>query len=115
AVGDRESSNLDVVFRRHDDLQSSVEVAVSTTEGGFLELEGRFVLIRLAANRLVARRPDVARPGISKVDEMRARVRGSVFALPCDGHPAPSARTAAGVCEPHGVTPVRQEVGMRAG
>ena len=115
AIGDRQAPHLDVVFRRHGDLQLRLEVAVAPAERDLVELEGRLVLVGLAADRLVGRRPDVARPRIAQVDEVRARIRGPVLALARDRQAAPGAGAAAGVRERGGVAAVRQEVRVRAG
>ena len=115
AIGDRQPANLHIVLRRHDDLELRFEVAVSPPERHLLELEGRVVFIRLATNRLVARRPDVARPGISEVDEMGSRVRRAVLAPARHRQAAPRTRSAAGMGQGCRVATVRQELRMRTG
>ena len=44
AVGDRQPAHLDVVFRRHGDLQLRLEVAVAAPERDLVEIEGRVEL-----------------------------------------------------------------------
>ena len=81
AIGDREAAHLDVVFRRHRHLQLRFEIAVAPAERDLVELEGRLVFIGLAADWLVGGRPDVARPRVAQVDEVRARVRRPILPL----------------------------------
>ena len=114
AIGDRQPANLHVVFRGHDDLELRFEVAVASPEGRFLEFEDGLVLVGLAADRLVGRRPDLTRPRIAEVDEVRARVRRAVVAPTRDREAPPAARAAAGVRERGRVSAVRQEMRMRA-
>ena len=73
-IDDRQPPDFDVVFRRHGHLELRFEVAVPCPERYLVEIEDRFVVVRLAADRLVGGRPDLSRPRIAKKDVMRSRV-----------------------------------------
>ena len=68
AVGDRQAPDLHVVLGRDHHLELGLEVAVAALQRRLVELEDRLVLVGLPADRLVARRPDAARPRIPQVD-----------------------------------------------
>ena len=113
-VGDRQPSHLDVVFRRHRDLQLRLEIAVTPAIRHLVELQRRFVLVRLTAYRLIGRRPDEARSRIPEIDVLSADVRGAIFTLTGDREPSPRAEAAACVRQSRCVTAVRQEMRVRA-
>ena len=79
-VGDRQAAHFHVVLRRYHDLELGFEIAVAAAEGRLVELERGLVLVGFAAHRQVGRRPDLARPRIAQIDEVRAGVRGAIFA-----------------------------------
>ena len=68
AVGDRQSPNFGVVFRRYDDLQGRRDRPVRANEFRAVLGKGDLVGLRLDPARLKSRRPDCAAPDIPQED-----------------------------------------------
>ncbi len=62
AVREREAAHLDVVLRRHRDLEQRLDAVGLAVEGGLLGQEARDVVVELLARRVVRGRPDGTAP-----------------------------------------------------
>ena len=113
AVGDAHAPQLDVVFRRDDDLHVRLEVAVAAAELRARFREDRLVLFRRLARRLVRRRPEDAARRVADVAERAPGVARGVFAPARDGDVLPAAVAAARVGDHHVIAAIRQELHFR--
>ena len=115
-VREREPADLDVVLRARRRSRGAISISSSTRRKTALSaMEQDFVVLRLAAGRLVRRGPDGAAPHVAQVDELAAEVARPVLADARD-HPAAAARASAARVRDDGPeVAVREEVRLRPG
>ena len=105
--------HLDVVFRRHRDVELGGDVAVAAAQGGLVGGEGDQVFVGFDGGRLVRRRPDRAAGHVAQVDRLAGRIGGGVAAPAGDRPAAPAAAAAAGVGDDGDVGAVGEELPVR--
>ena len=113
SIGEAQPPELDVVFRRDDDLGVRFDVVVEPAKLRPSFGEYRLVVRRPLERRLVCGRPEVAARHVADVAERAPVVAGAVFAPAGYGKVFPFTVAAAGIGNHNMIPPVRQQLHFR--
>ena len=114
-VGQAQAAQLDVVFRRDNDLGVGVDTLISAAKLGATFAENGFVGVGLPLRGLVRARPAGAGFGVAQVAEAAPGIAGGVFAPARHGQVFPAAVAAARIGDHDVVAAVGQQLHLGRG
>src|SRR6185295_19637540 len=91
AVGEADSTQFDVVFRRHHDFGMRLDILFAAAKLSPSLGKNDFVILRLLERRLIGRGPELSACHVAEVTERAPVVASTVFAPACDGEILPTA------------------------